>query len=60
MALQSAHLKLANSAEGLKPLRIADLPNDRNDNLWNRIEATYQLELVEIIALKNEKFPGNC
>ena len=60
MALQSAHLKLANPAEGLKPLGITDLPNDRNDNLWDRIEAKYQLELVEIIALKNAKFPGYC
>ena len=60
MALQSAYLKLANPAEGLTPLAITDLPNDRNDNLWDRIEAKYQLELVEIIALKNEKFPGNC
>lgn len=52
-ALNAARLKLS---QGDPPFNLYDLPNERNDGIWNDIMLKYALTLPELSALKNAHF----
>ena len=61
MAEASGRAKLAGNLVNppVAGVEFNDLPADRNDNLWNVIQNTYQLSLEELSALKNARCQGN-
>jgi hypothetical protein len=55
LRLTSALSKLSSES-----IEFAELPNDRNDSdSWNAIKRLAGLDDLEVIALKNERFPAN-
>jgi hypothetical protein len=52
--LGSAKQRLLGNAD-TTPFSFDSLPLDRNDSIWDRIEAKYGLSLPELSALKNSR-----
>ena len=53
-------LTSALSRLGSANIEFYELPNERNDrDSWNAIKRLAGLDDLELIALKNEKFPAN-
>jgi hypothetical protein len=55
MAEASARNKISNPILPLESFEFENLPTDRNDCLWIRIEVTYGLSLQKLSALKNAR-----
>ena len=55
MAQTSARFKINNLNSTLQPFQFENLPSDRNDEIWSRIEIIYGLSLEELSALKNSR-----
>ena len=58
--LETVLKKLATGdpSRGIDPFPKDELPNDRNDTLWETIRVEYHLTLPELSSLKNSVF-GN-
>jgi hypothetical protein len=50
-----ARAKLANPRAGVPPYSFEDLPTDWNTPLWSEIRHTYELSLVEFVALQTAR-----